>query len=385
MSTKSKPLFVETSALTSRNISGIGHTLISILKEWKENEDVKSRFQPILLVPFDKKNRVEALGIGLPIKTILIPEIIFRALRRFNSLPYMDIFFGKGDYLFPNYWNWPLLFSKSYTYIYDVGFMVYPEFTEVKNQKFLSRYLKIWTQRTDGIITISNHAKDELVKYTNIDKKKIKVIYNGVDMKPGKSITKLGIDTTKAKYQINGKYILFVGNIEPRKNIQRLIAAYRLLPVGMRDVHSLVLVGAYGWRNEEIKQSIETAAQDGLRIIKIKEFVPDVDIIKLYAGAELLVHPALYEGFGMTPLEAMTVSTPTIVGNNSSLPEVMGNASLYVDAMDEVDISAKIKKLLEDKTLRKKIVDAGNIRVRQFTWRHTVEKIAEFIEGRTHE
>jgi len=382
--TRPKPLFIETSALTSRNLSGIGHTLLAILREWQINEAAQSKFTPILLVPFDKKTQIEQLGLGIRIKTIPLPELVVRGLRRFNMLPYMDIFLGKGDYLFPNYWNWPLLFSRSFTYAYDVSFLVYPEFTETQNQKFLARYIKTWLQRADGVITISHHAKDELVKYTKIDSRKVTVIYNGIDTLPSKSVTQSSIKDIKTKYAINGEYLLFIGNIEPRKNIQRLISAYRLLPKLLKDRYSLVLVGAYGWKNEGIKQSIQLAVKDGLNVIKIDAYVPDADIVQLYAGAEVLVHPALYEGFGMTPLEAMAAGTPTIVGNNSSLPEVMGNASLYIDATNEQDISVKIRELLVNGSLRNKLIKAGNTRVRQFTWRSTTEKIAAFIEGRSN-
>ncbi|RWZ78351.1 MAG: glycosyltransferase family 1 protein [Candidatus Microsaccharimonas sossegonensis] len=377
---KQKLLFVETSALTSKNMSGIGHTLLALLREWHQSETLNTKFKLILLVPYDKRKQVETLGLQFPIKQILIPDTLFRALRRFNLLPFMDIFFGKGYYLFPNYWNWPLLFSKSYTYMYDVSFIVYPEFTDTKNQIFLSRYLKIWAQRSNGIITISNHAKAEIIKYTNMAANKIKVIHNGVNAVPSKAVTNETINAMKKKYGIVGEYILFVGNIEPRKNIARLVAAYRLLAKETRQVYTLVVVGGYGWKNEPIKKSIESAVREGHAVLKIDTFVPDQDIIQLYAGAKVLVHPALYEGFGMTPLEAMSVGTPTIVGNNSSLPEVMSNASLYVDAMSEKDISVKIEKLLRDENLRNKLIKAGKIRVRKFTWRQTVNELGEYME-----
>lgn len=378
-------LFVETSALTAGSMSGIGHTLLAILEAWQENKSLAGKFNIILLVPIDKKKIVEELDLGLEIKTILLPEIGIRALRRHNLLPYMDIFFGKGDYLFPNYWNWPVLFSRSYTYAYDVSFLVYPEFTETKNQRFLSRNLKTWLKRTDGVITISNHAKEEIVKYTGVDSDKIKVIYNGIDIASRQSIAKKNIDAAKLTYGIKGKYLLYVGNIEPRKNIERLIEAYKLLPRTIQSVYSLVLIGAYGWNNEGIKESIESAVNDGLNVIKIKSFVPDGDVTKLYAGAEMLIHPALYEGFGMTPLEAMAVGTPTIVGNNSSLPEIMGDASLFVDATSVKDISVKIEELLKSDMLQKRLIRAGDARVRQFTWKNTTEKISSFIEGRSNE
>lgn len=363
-------------------MSGIGHTVIAILQGLSANTSLRKKYEIILLVPIDKKRQVRLLNLDLKIKTVFIPDIILRGLRRYNLLPYMDIFIGKGKYLFPNYWNWPLMFSESFTYVYDVSFLVYPEFTDTKNRKFLSRYLRVWLSRTDKIITISNHAKNEIVKYTEVNPGKIEVIYNGINTTNGKSISRKEVLDIKDKYRVEGDYLLFVGNIEPRKNLLRLVGAYRLLPAKIRAKYSLVIVGSYGWNNDGIKRAIEDSVKEGFRILKIDEFVSDEDVTKLYAGASVLVHPALYEGFGMTPLEAMAAGTPTIVANNSSLPEVMGDASLYVDAMNEQDISDKIVELLEDKKLQNRLVKAGKNRVTEFTWRDTTDKIAALIEGR---
>ncbi len=374
----SYPIFIETSSITANSISGVGNTLLAILRNWNVNSP---ELIPILLVPYDKKKKVESYNLNLEIKTIPLPEKVVRGLRRYNLLPSLDIFYGKGVYLFPNYWNWPLKNSRSLTYVYDVSFLVDENFTDSKNRKFLTKYLPVWLQRTDRVVTISQHAKSEIMKYYSVDENKINVVYNGVDTKLFEVASTQEIEKAKQTYGIEGEYLLFVGNIEPRKNISRLIEAYKQLPGATSGDYSLIIIGGYGWNNEAIKMDIENAVKDGYKVLKVQKYVADEDLPALYSGATALVHPALYEGFGMTPLEAMSVGTPVVVAQNSSLPEVVGGAGLYVDAMNVDDISAKIKIILEDPGLRGRLSRAGKERAQKFTWGKTVEGVTHSIEG----
>jgi len=373
-------IFIETSALTAQTMSGIGKTLLAILGAWRQDKSL-DKFEVILLVPFDKKAKLEALDLGFAIKTMFIPDKILRGLRKFNLLPPLDTFLGKGMYLFPNYWNWPLKHSTSMTYIYDVSFLVDETFADPKNRAYLMRNIPVWIKRTDRVITISHHAKAEIMKYYDVDSKRIDVVYNGVDANFFHPESLDTVNSTKKKYDIRGKYLLFVGNIEPRKNISGLIAAYRQLPEKLLSEYCLVIIGADGWNNESIKKNIKSAIADGLRVQRVREYVSDEDLVAIYAGATILVHPAFYEGFGMTPLEAMATSTPVIVGENSSLPEVVERAGLYVNAQDASDISVKIRTLLENPQERDRLSRAGKAQVRKFTWQKTARSLAKSIEG----
>jgi len=267
--------------------------------------------------------------------------------------------------------------------VYDVGFLVHPEFVEPQNQRFLASHIGRWLRRTDGVLTISDHAKAEIVEHCQLDPSRVHVIYNGVDTAPYANTRKDQIAAVKAKHDIQGDYLLFVGNIEPRKNITRLIEAYTQLPEEQRDRYELLLVGGDGWNNQPILRAIAAAQQKGFRIRKLPTFVSNKELPALYAGATVLTSPSLYEGFGMTPLEAMAAGTPVVVGDNSSLPEVVGEAGLYSDATDAGDISAKIKLLLQDADLRHDLSRRGKKRARSFPWAHTVRQLGHVMERLT--
>src|SRR5215213_1635514 len=326
LQTPPQKIFIEASVLCERHISGIGRTVQQILQTWADDKELRRSFEPVLVVPFDLRARLEALSLPFAAKYLPFPSKLLRALRRFDLVPPLDLVLGQGIYLFPNYWNWRLARSRSLTYVYDVGFLVHPEFVEPQNQRFLASHIGRWLRRTDGVLTISDHAKAEIVEHCQLDPSRVHVIYNGVDTAPYANTRKDQIAAVKAKHDIQGDYLLFVGNIEPRKNMTRLIEAYTQLPEEQRDRYELLLVGGDGWNNQPILRAIAAAQQKGFRIRKLPTFVSNKELPALYAGATVLTSPSLYEGFGMTPLEAMAAGTPVVVGDNSSLPEVVGEA-----------------------------------------------------------
>lgn len=372
-------VFIETSPLTARHMSGVGHVLLHLLRTWQKSPEIAVGYEPILLVPYDKREHIDSYNFGFAVKSLPISDKMLRAMRKFNLLPPMDLVLGKGVYVFPNYWNWRVLQpnSKSITFIYDVAFKTHPEFVEPRNRQFLASHMEEWMKRADAIVVDSNFVHSELSGLYEEQKHKIITMHLGVSQH--QSNMRAEIPKITNKYGIKGEYLLFVSNIEPRKNISRLLEAYQKLPVELRDKYSLVLVGADGWNNEKIKSDILTAQKAGYRIIKVEHFVSDEELPILYAGATALVHPALYEGFGMTPLEAMACGTPVVVARNSSIPEVVGDAGLYFNARDAADISDKIRILLEDADLRKKMRSLGLSRSKQFTWESSLAELIKCV------
>lgn len=374
-------LYIETSALTAGRLSGVGHTLLFILRQWQQDAASAGSFDITLLVPFDKKRELAKHGLKFKVKALPLPDIMLRMLRKWNMLPPLDLVLGRATYLFPNYWNWPLARSRSLTYVYDVSFLAHPEFTEPKNRRFLSGHLPVWLKRTDAIVTISEDAKQEILRYyPTTPGDKIVVIYNGVDVSFYKAPGANEIAATQQRYGIAGAYFLFVGNIEPRKNLSKLIAAYRLLPQEARDNYSLIFIGGGGWNNEPIMQDIAKAQQDGLRVKKINTFVPNEDMPALYAGATALAHVAVYEGFGMTPLEAMACGTPVVAGDIRVLREVLGDAALFADPTDERAIANALRKVLAQ-NVRQGLAAKGAARAKQFAWGSAVRHLADAAQG----
>ena len=180
----------------------------------------------------------------------------------------------------------------------------------------------------------------------------------------------------KEKYKINKKYILFVGTLQPRKNIVRLIEAFS--KIHHQQQLNLVIVGKKGWMYEEI---LEAPKQYGIENqIKFLEFVPDEDLSLLYKNALCFVLPSLYEGFGLPVLEAMTQGCPVITSNVSSLPEAGGDAALYVNPEDVDEIAAKMQSLVKDEELRKTLIEKGYKQVKKFSWEKAARETLKVLE-----
>lgn len=175
-------------------------------------------------------------------------------------------------------------------------------------------------------------------------------------------------------YGIEGDYMLAVGSIQPRKNLTRLVAAYKRLR-GERSavkLPKLVLVGKHAWLYDETLRAIE---QSGIKeSIVLTGYVPNPDLVALYSGATCFIYPSYFEGFGLPPLEAMKCGVPVIVGNRTSLPEVVGDAGLLVDPFDVNDIASAIARLIDNSDLRSKLRVKGLKRAETFTWRETAER-----------
>jgi glycosyltransferase involved in cell wall biosynthesis len=374
-------LFVDVRALAGPQVSGIGHSLVETIRALEREKVRGADIAIVLIVPLRKMKFIDKWGFkNVQIKRVPIPMRIINRLEKYRLLPPMDIFMGRGVYIFPNYSNWPLLNSRSLTYIYDISFLLYPEFVNPKNKQYLTNNINRWIKRTDRILTISQNAKAEISKHLHVPESIISIIPCGVDMHTFKPQPDKEVARVRKKYGLKGDYILYVGNIEPRKNLVRLIKAY----CKVYDKHqklSLLLVGGDGWQNEEIKREIIDSQKAGYPVIKPSEYVPDADLPALYTGAMMLVHPALYEGFGISPLQAMACATPVIVANNSSMPEVVGKAGLYVNATDTDDIIGKIEDLRTNSKLRKKLSNDGISRAKKFSWQQSVNDLQKAINA----
>ncbi|HIP90277.1 MAG TPA: glycosyltransferase family 1 protein, partial [Candidatus Nanopusillus sp.] len=210
-----------------------------------------------------------------------------------------------------------------------IPFIIPKEHTKIR--VLIYKLLLPKTLRTvDKIISVSHHTRKDIIKYFKIPEDKIEVIYNGVDEKY-KPLSEEEINNIKEKYSINYPFILYVGTLEPRKNIPTLIKAYyKLKKQGLP--HKLVITGKKGWKYRSIFKTINKL--NLRKDVIFTGYVPDEDLPTLYNAADLFVYPSLYEGFGLPPLEAMACGTPVITSNTSSLPEVVGDAGIMVDPYD---------------------------------------------------
>ncbi len=273
------------------------------------------------------------------------------------------------------YQNFGSLFkaSKSIVFIHDLLFLDYPEYYSFKERLYF-KPMKLLSRKANSIVTISKSEMQRVLKYKFGSNKNVFYVYHGVD-ENFRSIEKLDnnrILDCRKKYNLPDNYILYVGRLNIRKNILNLIKA--LVNVKL----PLVIVGEEDHKTENLKELIETLDL-GDRVI-FTGFVSDEDIPLVYAAAKVFCFPSFAEGFGMPPLEAMACGTPVIVSNITSLPEVCGDAAIYIDPDRPEDIAEKINSLLakppEDIS---KISMYGLSHARKFTWEKSAEGLMKII------
>jgi glycosyltransferase involved in cell wall biosynthesis len=252
-----------------------------------------------------------------------------------------------------------------------------PEHVSPEWIEFASKNTEYAIKKADVIVTVSEFSKREIMNVYKVSDNRIRVIYNGVGEEYFPRTQ--GIDEVKIKHGIRGKYILFVGAIEPRKNLLALIRAYNDLRQIIREEYRLVVIGVKRYGSEEILKKIEPLRL-GSDII-FTGVVSREDLPLLYSGAELFVFPSIYEGFGMPVIEAMACGTPVIASNLTSIPEVAGDAALLIDPRDAGEIAEAIEAVLSDNTLKGRLSHKGKERARLFSWeRNARETMALYKE-----
>lgn len=260
--------------------------------------------------------------------------------------------------------------SKLVTTVHDFSFHEHPLWHPKERLDYFNTYFFKNVKRSDWIITGSEFSKREIVEYLGYPKEKITVIYHGVDQKLYKVYKKSDLQVSKSKFGLDDKFLLFVGSIEPRKNLLNLLKAYNLLSPEIKNAYPLVLVGFKGWENKELMQEIEKS-KDRVRYLG---YLTDLELAHTYNLATLFIYPTLYEGFGIPPLEAMACATAVIASNVASLPEVCGDAVVYCEPDKVEDIKQKITLVIRDAKLREELIDKGLKRVTKFTWENSADK-----------
>ena len=380
--TKKVKLFIDAEALAVDHFSGVGHSLLGIVRALERRQQIKQDIDVTLFVPYKRIPRLNEWGFqSIKFREIPMHRRVIAGLRRRHLLPPLDLWLGKGIYFFPNFLDWPLAHSKSITLVHDISFEVHPEFVDPPNQKFLSSMVPYAIGRSDIIATVSPNTKKEIEEHYKIDPRKVFVTPNGVDRSLFYKRDEEEVKRKKAQYGIVGDYFIFVGNIEPRKNLIRMINAYRSLPKEITDKIGLLLIGGGGWQDKEINDAMYQARYDGYKILRPYKFVPDEDLPALYSGAKALIYPPVYEGFGIPPLEAMACQTPVVSTKVDPLPWVVGEAAILVDPYSEEDIARGMQEVLDAKKANT-LVTTGLKQTDLFSWEHTADIIVDELISR---
>lgn len=307
-------------------------------------------------------------------RTVLIPGKVFNMLRRLGVwVPFELLTKERGDFhLFPGFVGWPSLFrTPSAPFVHDITYIDFPEYVNGPARFDLKTLMPRTIRRAVFVLTNSESSKAGLTKAYDLKDKQILVEHI-----PGVNVLKIPEREAEKRVKrlgISGPFLLFFGTLEPRKNLVGLLQAYEQLDTSVQNKYMLVIGGGKGWHDTEILDTLERLKKTGARIVQTG-YVSDEDRAALFMRAAMYLMPSHYEGFGMQLLEGMDYHTPMLVSDIPVLHEVAGDAALYSDTSAK-DIAAKITKLAGDKQLQKKLVAAGEKRLKAFSW----EKVAKDV------
>ena len=370
-----KRIYIEGLGLVDGHFSGVGQYIYGILKGLDEIIDEAKYTQkkpPVIkvIIPFDTISKFRSFGFKhIGYKSFPLSFKVMSALWHRNKLPFIDLWCGKGFYIFPRFVSMPLLYNKSAIVIYDLSYELYRQYSDQGNADFLSNSVKRSIKKVSKVITISDNAAKEIVNFYKLPEHKVVVATPATDPRIFYRRDKQEIDSVKLKYGIKKDYILSLSNLEPRKNLDTLVNAYCSLPKKYLDKTSLLLVGVSGWKTDKLFKKIINKVEEGYDIIRPSLYVHDDDKAAIISGAKLLVYPSHYEGFGMPPLEALACGVPVIVSNNSSLPQVVGKVAQLFSSDDLDELSILLRNSLENiESLTKKTIIDGPAQALNFSW-----------------
>jgi len=310
-----------------------------------------------------------------------IPNRLFFVSARYLNYPKIDKMLGGADIFFnPHFFNAPLTFQcqKAMTF-HDLSFEWHPEHFSWRKrlwQKLLMNTKKE-AAKSEKIIAVSESTKQDLINLYKIPENKIRVIYSGV----GEEFRQIGDKTPDIikKYHLPEKFILYLGTIEPRKNIGGLIKAFEVMKDKNKnwdEVH-LVIAGSPGWLCDHIYKAGRRSKYADKIIFT--GFVEPYDKVYLYNLASLFVYPSFFEGFGFPPLEAMACGVPTITSNTSSLPEIVADSGLMVDPYDIDELAWTMEQVLADENLAQELTKRGMERAKIFSWDKCAKETLNFL------
>lgn len=370
-----KKVTVDLRSLHGLEFSGVESYTIHVLEQLLAN-DKENRYT-LFYNGFVPKEFSHFHFVNAEYNQTRIPNRLLNLAIKFLKWPKLEQLAGDSDVLFMP--NWNTLSTSSLTKVvltvHDLSPQLVPEYYTLKARVWhwfinIPKLLK----RADKLIAVSEFTKMSLIKELGVPADKIQVAPLGVDhenYKPNLSIDRLR--EVRNSYSLPGDFVLFIGTLEPRKNLKRLIEAFEQLE---EPLH-LVIAGKLGWKYSSLLQQIENSPKR--RFIKLIGYISEADKPYLIKLARVFAWPSLYEGFGLPVLEAMAVGTPVLTSNVSSIPEVAGNAALLVNPYNTEDIAKGIQVLHTDSLVRESYIAKGVERSKEFTWQKTAEIVEKLI------
>ena len=359
-------------------LTGIGNYTRHLLRGLKKHKDISQ------LIAFPEMSHCKTINKKKFIIQSYFKNIIknfpgtYNALNRYRNIKFKQktYFLADQNYLYhePCYILRPYPGPKICT-VHDLSHLHYPYYHPKQRVKFLIDNLLESIYKTDHIITVSEYIRNEIIQLLDVAPGKVTCIYHGI-AKRFKVRTSIDINSVLASFNLIDKsYLLSVGTLEPRKNLERLIQAFKRLPEQQRNKYPLVLVGIKGWstsRFEKLARALIKKQQ-----LYCLGYVPEVYLPYLYSGAYGFIYISIYEGFGLPLLEAMSSGIPTLTSNASAMPEVVGDSAMIVNPFDLDLITDKLNQLINDLTLRERLKQLGPVQAAKFSWESCIENTIE--------
>ena len=351
----------------AKNRTGVGNFCFSLLEallalpDAPEIRGLATGIRPPSLESLASK--VACTHLPVPARAMYL---VWNALR----FPPVENLIGSVDvYHATNYFLPPSRRGRRVLSIYDLAFLVRPQWSSPRIAGPFSRTIRRFAHEADLLLAASESTKRDIVNLLEVPEEKVRVTYGA----PNASLRPVPRDEAQQRvadrFGIRDPFVLFAGTIEPRKNVLGLIRAFRALAKSLP--HRLVLAGSIGWNAESTLAALQDPA---LRdTVTRAGFVSFDELSALYSAADVFVFPSFYEGFGLPVLEAMACGCPVVTSNASSLPEVGGDAAIYCDPADVTGLSDAIEHIVSDPDLRSRMIAAGHDRARRFTWRSCAE------------
>lgn len=261
--------------------------------------------------------------------------------------------------------------------VHDLAFLHYPEFIHKSHLRFYKKNTGRFLKKAKVIVTVSEYSKSDIVTQYNIDPQKIHITHNA----PQTVFQPLAYDereAIKAKYSDGCEYFIYTGSIHPRKNPINLLKAFSKFKKRQRSNMKLLFAGRLAWKTDEFTKLLSTFKFRN--DVVLTGYLDQAELSQLVASAYALIYPSFFEGFGVPPLEALQCEVPAIVSNNSALPEVGGDAYLYIDPASADDMADKMMLIYKDEALRSRLIERGKLRLQKFSWDAAAEKMWSCIE-----
>lgn len=368
-----------------KNKTGIGWYAYKTVEEMLKTEQIDTRFIGCahdLLGRDSAKHDLWSMGFKEVHTQKLIPGRLYKLFWNIIKIRYNWLFSGGDIYHFYNFVVPPISKKKKVVVVvYDMVYKKFPETMKASNLYLLNRDMGRSVKRADHIITISQSAKNDILAYFDINERNISVMPPGIDYSvysAAQAVSEEKRNQIRRKYRLPEKFFLYLGTIEPRKNVGTIFRAYSTLPRSIRDEYKIIIAGGMGWKADEImKLPKQLNIENDLMFAG---YVDEEDKPFIYSLAEVFLFPSLYEGFGLPVAEALASGTPVITANNSSLPEAGGDGASYVDCMDDAGIAQEIVKYIEDNDYRSLKLAAGQKHVKTLSWEDNARRTFEIYQ-----